>query len=189
MSTINFYESKDPYYEFSNFYPASFIDPSTGLTWPTSEHYYQASKFVDVVPPTDPKYSDYQAYVELIRQTNTPYKAFLLARQKKKDGYVAKYKISPTNTTLIIDAIDTSLQQGLQRRADWEQIKEDVMERALHLKFNQRPKLSQLLLSTGTAELVEKSPRDWYWGIGSDGSGKNRLGHLLMKLRLTISSH
>jgi hypothetical protein len=35
----------------------------------------------------------------------------------------------------------------------------------------------------GAAKLVEQTDRDSYWGDGGDGSGKNRLGHLLMRLR------
>lgn len=27
------------------------------------------------------------------------------------------------------------------------------------------------------------SPRDWFWGIGADGTGSNELGKALMRLR------
>jgi len=39
------------------------------------------------------------------------------------------------------------------------------------------------LLSTGDAEIVENSPIDYYWGCGANGSGKNRLGIILMEVR------
>jgi ribA/ribD-fused uncharacterized protein len=68
-------------------------------------------------------------------------------------------------------------------RSDWEQVKDDVMLHALRAKFNQHPKLGQLLLSTGDAKLVEHTVNDRYWADGGDGSGKNRLGELLMQLR------
>lgn len=68
-------------------------------------------------------------------------------------------------------------------RSDWEQVKDEVMLRALRAKFTQHAKLGQLLLSTGDAELVEHTRNDSYWGDGGDGSGKNRLGQLLMQLR------
>jgi ribA/ribD-fused uncharacterized protein len=68
-------------------------------------------------------------------------------------------------------------------RSDWEQVKEEVMLRALRAKFTQHPKLARLLLSTGEAELVEHTSNDHYWADGGDGSGKNRLGALLMQLR------
>jgi N-glycosidase YbiA len=68
-------------------------------------------------------------------------------------------------------------------RPDWEQVKEGIMREALEAKFTQHPKLKTLLLSTGEAQLVEHTRNDCYWGDGGDGSGKNRLGHLLMELR------
>ena len=71
-------------------------------------------------------------------------------------------------------------------RSDWEQVKEDVMTKALLAKFTQHPALGQALLSTGDARLVENAPSDYYWGIGRGGSGKNRLGHCLETVRDTI---
>ncbi|CAF4077890.1 unnamed protein product, partial [Rotaria sordida] len=47
-------------------------------------------------------------------------------------------------------------------------------------KFQQHPKLKQLLLSTGNRTLVEHTINDSYWG---DGSGRNQLGITLMKVR------
>ena len=41
--SIYFYDSANPYYEFTNFYPAPFV--INGVKWPTSEHYFQAGKF------------------------------------------------------------------------------------------------------------------------------------------------
>ena len=69
------------------------------------------------------------------------------------------------------------------RRSDWEDVKEDVMYKALQAKFSQHEKLGQQLRETGERKLIEHSPYDSYWGDGGDGSGKNRLGILLMKLR------
>jgi len=43
--------------------------------------------------------------------------------------------------------------------------------------------LREILLGTGDAKLVEHTENDSYWGDGGDGSGKNRLGILLMRLR------
>jgi len=71
----------------------------------------------------------------------------------------------------------------LPLRRDWESVKENIMRRALYAKFTQHPDLKKLLLSTGDAKLVEHTERDSYWGDGGDGSGKNRLGYLLMELR------
>jgi len=68
-------------------------------------------------------------------------------------------------------------------RPEWEQVKDGIMREALVAKFTQHPKLKSLLLSTGDAELVEHTKNDSYWADGGDGTGKNRLGQLLMELR------
>jgi len=68
-------------------------------------------------------------------------------------------------------------------RADWETIKDDIMRESLRAKFAQHPVLTSLLLKTGDAELVEHTTSDRYWADGGDGTGKNRLGQLLMELR------
>jgi hypothetical protein len=69
------------------------------------------------------------------------------------------------------------------RRSDWETIKEEVMYKALQAKFYQHKRLGQQLRDTGDRELIKHSPYDSYWGDGGNGTGKNRLGVLLMKLR------
>ena len=68
-------------------------------------------------------------------------------------------------------------------RSDWESIKEDVMMKALRAKFTQHEKFGRILLETGDARLIEHTTNDSYWADGGDGSGKNRLGILLMQLR------
>jgi N-glycosidase YbiA len=71
-------------------------------------------------------------------------------------------------------------------RPDWESVKDDIMREALRAKFNQHPALRSMLLATGDAELIENSGNDNYWADGGDGSGKNRLGQLLMDLRAQL---
>ncbi len=71
-------------------------------------------------------------------------------------------------------------------RADWEEIKDDVMRRAVHAKFAAHSDLRDLLLSTGDEELVENAPRDYYWGCGKDGTGRNMLGRILMEVRAAL---
>lgn len=68
-------------------------------------------------------------------------------------------------------------------RRDWEAVKDDIMREAVLAKFTQHEELREILLGTGDAELVEHTPRDSYWGDGGDGSGKNRLGQILMSVR------
>jgi ribA/ribD-fused uncharacterized protein len=71
-------------------------------------------------------------------------------------------------------------------RPDWENVKELIMKQALRAKFTQHPELRQQLLATGDAVIVEHTERDSYWGDGGDGSGKNRLGHILMAVRAEL---
>lgn len=68
-------------------------------------------------------------------------------------------------------------------RRDWESVKEQVMLEALRAKFTQHEDLQAILLGTGEVLLVEHTEKDSYWGDGGDGSGKNRLGQLLMRVR------
>jgi N-glycosidase YbiA len=68
-------------------------------------------------------------------------------------------------------------------RKDWEKVKDDVMRKAVLKKFQTHEDIRELLLSTGDAELVEKTTGDYYWGCGTDGTGKNMLGKILMEVR------
>jgi ribA/ribD-fused uncharacterized protein len=68
-------------------------------------------------------------------------------------------------------------------RKDWESVKDSIMREAVMAKFAQHPDLCSLLLSTGTRKIVEHTENDSYWGDGGDGSGKNKLGIILMEIR------
>ena len=68
-------------------------------------------------------------------------------------------------------------------RKDWEDIKDDVMRRAVLAKFRTHEDIRDRLLSTGDEELIEKTTGDYYWGCGTDGTGKNMLGKILMEVR------
>lgn len=142
---VYFYGRHLPYFEFSNFarYPIV-ID---GLTWPTSEHYYQAQKFDDPI------------LKERVRNAATPTDAAAIGRDK-----------------------------SLALRNDWESVKDEVMLKALIHKFGQHPNLRELLLNTGNKLLVEHTKNDSYWGDNLDGTGKNKLGLLLMQVRDLLRS-
>ena len=68
-------------------------------------------------------------------------------------------------------------------RPDWSELKDAVMERAVRAKFEQHAALRDLLLSTDEEDLAEAASSDYYWGVGADSSGQNRLGLLLMRVR------
>lgn len=137
---IHFYGSTNPYGCFSNFSRHGFeLD---GYYWKTSEHYFQAQKFVG-----RPDYL-------LVQAAETPMGAALLGRDKRRP-----------------------------LRPDWEQVKDDVMRKAVLAKFTRHAPIRVILLSTGDARLIEDSPTDYYWGCGKDGTGKNMLGIILMEVR------
>ena len=81
------------------------------------------------------------------------------------------------------DAAKMGRDRSRPLRKDWEKVKEDVMRRGVLRKFETHAEIREVLLSTGDEEIVENSPSDYYWGCGKDGSGKNRLGVILMEVR------
>ena len=140
MKEIKFYKVNDDYGFMSNFAPYPFSDGAK--IWPTSEHYFQAKKFL--VPQIQEK----------IRQIASPMDAALEGRNRQNP-----------------------------LRPDWEEVKDKVMLQALRMKFSQNPEISKELLATGDDILIEHTRNDDYWADGGDGSGKNKLGLLLMQVR------
>lgn len=90
-------------------------------------------------------------------------------------------KVRLANTPKIARQLGQSREAEIVK--EWDDIKEKVMRKALRAKFLKTGKFKDLLLETGEKCIIEASPYDYYWGCGSDGSGKNRLGELLMELR------
>lgn len=73
--------------------------------------------------------------------------------------------------------------RSVKIRRDWDSVKDSVMLVALHAKAKQHPSVAKTLLDTGDEEIIEDTTNDYYWGCGSDGSGKNMLGRLWMRVR------
>ena len=71
-------------------------------------------------------------------------------------------------------------------RADWEQVKDDVMREAVRQKFLAHVDIQELLLATGDEELIEQTTNDYYCGCGTNKTGKNMLGKILMEVREEI---
>jgi ribA/ribD-fused uncharacterized protein len=71
-------------------------------------------------------------------------------------------------------------------RPDWDAIKDDVMYRAVRRKFELHPELRAMLLATGEEELAEANPADAYWGVGRDGTGLNKLGKIMSRIRADL---
>ncbi len=74
-------------------------------------------------------------------------------------------------------------------RPNWDNIRVDVMRAVLRAKFTQNPDLAELLLATGTEELVEGNWwHDYFWGV-CNGRGENWLGRILMEIRTELKEN
>jgi ribA/ribD-fused uncharacterized protein len=142
----------------SHFHPAPLV--LDGETWPTVEHYYQAQKSFD------------PAYRQAIREAVSP--------------GMAKRLAAPPQAPLRVAKQSWFRQHGAMPRADWHEVKLDIMRRADLAKFTQHQELAVLLLATDDAALIEDSPWEAYWGIGRDGQGLNWAGRVLMEVRARL---
>jgi ribA/ribD-fused uncharacterized protein len=71
-------------------------------------------------------------------------------------------------------------------RPDWDAVKDEVMYRAVRRKFELHSPLLELLLATGDEEIVEAAPTDYYWGVGREGTGQNKLGKIIERIRAEL---
>jgi len=71
-------------------------------------------------------------------------------------------------------------------RPDWDSVKDEVMYRAVSAKFAQHAELRKLLLATGEEDIAESAPTDYYWGIGREGTGQNKLGRIMERIRAEL---
>lgn len=97
-----------------------------------------------------------------------------------------EYKEKIRNAATPKLAAELGRSRKMPLRSDWERVKDDVMYRAVLEKFRKHKALQEKLLATGDQEIVENAPGDYYWGCGKDGSGKNRLGEILVKVRAEL---
>lgn len=124
------------------------------VEYPSVEHAYQAAKFAADTMVANPANGEMINLRELIRSQSTPGKSKTTARKYKK--FI---------------------------RAEWEQIKIDVMMDLNLQKFMNHPDLMTKLINTGDADLEEGNKHgDRFWGT-VDGDGENRLGKIHMKIR------
>lgn len=111
-------------------------------------------------------------------------------RWMTSEHYFQAQKFPGTEYEEIIRLLDNPMKaaemgrnRNLPLREDWEQVKDDIMRKAVLAKFAQNEDIKNVLLSTGKETIVENTFNDYYWGCGKDGSGKNKLGHILMEVR------
>lgn len=82
-----------------------------------------------------------------------------------------------------MDAANMGRDRSNPLRQDWEGVKDDVMRKAVLNKFLQNKDIAKILLATGNEEIIERTSHDYYWGCGTDGTGRNILGKILMEVR------
>ena len=129
------------------------------------------------------EFSNFAAFPIKLRGRAWPTSEHYFQAQKFA-GNAHEETISQAKSPMIAARLGRSRAHPL--RPDWEGVKDDIMREALRAKFTQHPRLRSLLLSTGDAMLVEHTRNDSYWADGGDGTGKNRLGELLMELRTEL---
>jgi ribA/ribD-fused uncharacterized protein len=80
--------------------------------------------------------------------------------------------------------------KAVKLRSDWDEVRDEVMEKAVRAKFTQNEDLKALLLETGKSELIEGNTwGDTTWGVDlRTNKGQNRLGKILMKIRGELRS-
>lgn len=166
---VLFHSEKEKWGELSNFFnlaePLVFQD----RLYSTSEHLYQARKFI-YPGATD----DCLSFAEEIRQASTPYKAKILAQRRPVKQYAWQIPL-----VAIMERYP-----GVTPNPLWEKEKIEVMREILFLKFRSDPHCRRVLFSTAGQVLVEHTSTDAFWGDGGDsGKGQNWLGRLLVQIR------
>lgn len=116
-------------------------------------------------------------------------------RWMTSEHYFQAQKFCGTQYEEVIRLLDNPMKvaemgrsRDLPLRVDWEQVKDDVMRKAVLAKFTQNKEIRDILISTGEETIIEKTTNDYYWGCGKDESGKNMLGIILMEVREELSS-
>jgi ribA/ribD-fused uncharacterized protein len=129
--------------------------------------------------------SNFAPYPIMLAGKRWPTSEHYFQAQKFTDPKLRE-KIRRANTPMIAARLGRDRSAPLRR--DWESIKVQIMTEAVLAKFTQHEDLRALLLATGDALLVEHTNNDAYWGDGGDGSGKNMLGQVLMRVRERLRS-
>lgn len=170
LGVVEFYSHQQPNYALSNFYPhvpgkklkSSYI-VYQGLSFPTSEHLYQALKFKWETP-------DELLWLEHIRTASTPGIAKHLGHFHRIRRYTWQQ-----NATALVDKY-----RPLVRLAgdvtETGEFRISIMRTTLKAKYDSCPEFAQLLLATYPHRLQEASDDDW-------GRKSNWLGTLLEELR------
>ena len=99
-------------------------------------------------------------------------------------SYAEEIRQAPTAK----DAARLGRDRSKALRDDWEDVKREYMLKAVLAKFRAHTDLKQLLISTGNEEIIEATTIDYYWGCGTEGTGRNEFGKILMIARRILAN-
>lgn len=86
------------------------------------------------------------------------------------------------------DARELARKYRQYRRADWADVKYEMMEKVIKSKIEYNPTVKQALLDTGDYIIAECcKDEDTDWGIDRNNKGENHLGKILMKIRYELN--
>jgi hypothetical protein len=180
---ILFYRPENPYGCFSNFSRHS-VD-IYGRTWMTSEHAFQAAKFIH-----SPEHFD------LVHKAPTPGQA--ANKHGRNRAYPlrhdwdaapgADYADLVGRIKLLPEPSDDIDRKGGHAESILARTKDLVMYEVCWAKFTQHPDLQKILLATAGENLIEDTSDsgDAYWGWGTSRVGENKLGRILMAIRMHV---
>jgi len=167
-----FYYHEQPNYILSNFYPhipgkkcKSLNILFEKVSWPTSEHLYQALKFKCETQ----KEKEWREY---IRTASTPGIAKHLGHSLK----TRRYKWQQDASKLVEEYKNLVQFAGDCQDNQEGCFREEIMKIALQAKFDSVKEFRKALLETKDQALMEDTDTDWGWRNG-------RLGRLLEELR------
>lgn len=104
---------------------------------------------------------------------------YFQAQKFHNDAYREQIRLARTPK----DAKALGRTRSVALREDWEAVKEEIMFVACLKKFQTHPELAERLKQTGNEILIENAPNDYFWGAGRAGTGQNKLGQILMRVR------
>eukprot|EP01118_Nematostelium_gracile_P014153 TRINITY_DN5465_c0_g1_i1.p1 TRINITY_DN5465_c0_g1~~TRINITY_DN5465_c0_g1_i1.p1 ORF type:complete len:229 (-),score=66.62 TRINITY_DN5465_c0_g1_i1:12-698(-) len=170
MDPIRFFREHDANGILSNFWAVDRPLMFEGKEYRTSEHLYQAMKYIAIGNPSPRE----REYGEKIRLVKTPYMSKIVANHWISGGY--KWRLDLNKIIKEYQGYGVKLPE-----LEEEEIVE-IMRKTLRIKFTTNRQCKEFLLSTGQRELMEVNEEDDYWSIGT-GDGENMLGKLLQEIR------
>ena len=178
--SIKFYSGTDPQTGcFSNFSPHSVH--VYGQTWKTSEHPFQAMKYWPHRP-------------DLVKRVWEAPSPSIAARLGRHRGFPLRedWDSSPDEEMLkkvpkmALEIDDQVSRPGVTAEPLFARVKDVVMYEVCLAKFSGNAEIRKTLVDTFPEALIEDAQYDPYWGWGCSHVGENKLGRILMLVRLQL---